>query len=63
MNMTDKKIAVITGANRGIGLAMTTLFSQKGYQVYALCGKSNQELFQHLSSSILKNYRLQMFIT
>lgn len=44
MNMTDKKIAVITGANRGIGLAMTTLLSQKGYYVYALCRQSSSAL-------------------
>jgi len=38
------KSVVITGANRGIGLAMTSIFKQQGYIVYALCRKSSSEL-------------------
>lgn len=38
------KSVVITGANRGIGLAMTQLFLEKHYQVYALCRKTSPEL-------------------
>lgn len=35
---------VITGANRGIGLAMTRLFNQQGHTVYALCRNTSDEL-------------------
>ncbi|MCW8832281.1 MAG: SDR family oxidoreductase [Colwellia sp.] len=35
---------VITGANRGIGLAMTTICQQKGDTVYALCRQSSPQL-------------------
>lgn len=35
---------VITGANRGIGLAMTRVFLDRGDKVYALCRQSSDEL-------------------
>ena len=35
---------VITGANRGIGLAMTKIFKQQGDTVYALCRQTSDEL-------------------
>lgn len=35
---------VITGANRGIGLAMTKHFKTQGDNVFALCRKTNTEL-------------------
>lgn len=38
-----KKI-VITGANRGIGLAMATDYKLKGHTVYALCRNSSEAL-------------------
>ena len=38
------KNVVITGANRGIGLAMTQHFLQKGYTVYAACRTTSSEL-------------------
>ncbi|MBB6544162.1 SDR family oxidoreductase [Thalassotalea piscium] len=38
------KNIVITGANRGIGLALTTLFQQQGDNVYALCRTSSEAL-------------------
>lgn len=40
------KTIVITGANRGIGLAMAKLSSQAGDTVYALCRQSSAELEQ-----------------
>lgn len=39
-----KKTVVITGANRGIGLAMTEVFKSQGHLVYALCRNSSDEL-------------------
>lgn len=38
------KNVVITGANRGIGLAMTAVFKQQGMAVYALCRQSSEAL-------------------
>jgi len=38
------KNVVITGANRGIGLAMTRIFQEQGDNVYALCRSSSAEL-------------------
>ena len=38
------KNVVITGANRGIGLAMTRIFQEQGDNVYALCRRSSVEL-------------------
>ncbi|WP_192022737.1 SDR family oxidoreductase [Shewanella sp. WPAGA9] len=38
------KNVVITGANRGIGLALATLFKQQGDKVFALCRHSSDEL-------------------
>ncbi|MCL1142470.1 SDR family oxidoreductase [Shewanella gaetbuli] len=35
---------VITGANRGIGLALTAKFAEQGANVYALCRQSSTEL-------------------
>ncbi|WP_077338325.1 SDR family oxidoreductase [Pseudocolwellia agarivorans] len=39
-----KKTVVITGANRGIGLAMAEVFKSQGHLVYALCRNSSEEL-------------------
>jgi NAD(P)-dependent dehydrogenase (short-subunit alcohol dehydrogenase family) len=36
--------SVVTGANRGIGLALTTLLAKKGYDVLAACRSSSPEL-------------------
>jgi len=38
------QVVVITGANRGIGLALTAAFKQQGDTVYALCRQSSPEL-------------------
>ncbi len=40
------KTVVITGANRGIGLALSKIFSSQGAQVFALCRQSSTELEQ-----------------
>ena len=39
-----KKNIVITGANRGIGLALTKIFQQQGDTVYAVCRKTSPAL-------------------
>lgn len=44
MSTNSPKTVVITGANRGIGLAMSTIFKERGDTVYALCRKSSESL-------------------
>lgn len=44
MSTNSPKTIVITGANRGIGLAMATIFKERGDTVYALCRKSSESL-------------------
>lgn len=48
------KNIVITGANRGIGLAMAKVFSEQGDIVYALCRQSSQAL-ENLGVNIITN--------
>ena len=45
---------VITGANRGIGLAMATICKQRGDIVYALCRKSSP-LLNELNVNVIEN--------
>jgi len=40
------KTVVITGANRGIGLAMAKIFKSEGHNVYGVCRNSSPELEQ-----------------
>ncbi|WP_299495012.1 SDR family oxidoreductase [uncultured Shewanella sp.] len=42
-NMVPKTV-VITGANRGIGLAMVAIYALQGYNVIALCRQSSTKL-------------------
>ena len=44
MTASDKKLAVVTGANRGIGLALTRELHQRGYDVVAACRKATPTL-------------------
>lgn len=48
------KNVVITGANRGIGLALTAVFEKQGDTVYALCRKASSELYA-LSVNIIED--------
>ena len=45
---------VITGANRGIGLAMTKICQQRGDTVYALCRQSSSQL-NALGVNVIEN--------
>ncbi|MFV1872632.1 MAG: SDR family oxidoreductase [Oleiphilus sp.] len=46
------KTAVITGANRGIGLALAAEIKQKGFYIIGICRESSDEL-QALASQII----------
>lgn len=48
------KTVVITGANRGIGLAMANIFVSKKYQVFALCRQSSEAL-SALNANVVEN--------
>lgn len=45
---------LITGANRGIGLALTRLYLQRGDRVYAVCRETSLELAQ-TSADVIEN--------
>ena len=47
------KTIVITGANRGIGLAMAQYFQQQGDHVYALCRHTSEKL-NNLSVTVIE---------
>ena len=49
------KTALITGANRGIGLELAKQLQQKGYHVIAACRKASQQL-QKLKCQIEENF-------
>lgn len=42
--MSDQRTAVITGANRGIGLELARHYASQGWQVIGVCRQSSQEL-------------------
>ncbi|HEU5072935.1 MAG TPA: SDR family oxidoreductase [Polyangiaceae bacterium] len=44
MTSADEKLAIVTGANRGIGLALTRELRQRGYGVLAACRKTTPAL-------------------
>jgi len=53
---TSKRTVVITGANRGIGLAMTKICQQNGNKVFAFCRRSSEQLdalAKHTNISII----------
>ena len=50
------KLALITGANRGIGLSVLKKFSENGADVIA-CARSKSEEFEHLILDISKKYK------
>jgi len=50
------KIALITGANRGIGLCVLKNFSKNGADVIA-CSRNRNEKFEQLISDISKEYK------
>lgn len=45
--MLKEKTAVITGSNRGIGLAVLELFAENGANIIACCRTVNSELKEH----------------
>jgi len=42
--MSNKRVVVITGANRGIGLELARLFAAKGCEVIGVCRETSAEL-------------------
>ncbi|AXS84806.1 SDR family NAD(P)-dependent oxidoreductase [Marinobacter sp. Arc7-DN-1] len=42
--MTDNKAAVITGANRGIGLELARHYAREGWNVIGVCRQTSDEL-------------------
>ncbi len=52
-----QRIAVITGASRGIGRAAAIRFAQEGYQL-ALCCRHQQGLLEDLSRQLIQDYHV-----
>lgn len=53
-----RKSALITGASRGIGKALAIEFAKNGYDIYATCKNSIEEL-QELCSELEENYKVK----
>ncbi len=49
---------VITGANRGIGLALTQAYLQAGFRVYALC-RSTSDALEESNAEVIENIDLE----
>ena len=49
--MSNKNFVLITGANRGIGLELTRLYCEKGFEVVACCRKKSKDLI--LTSAVI----------
>jgi short-subunit dehydrogenase len=62
MMMTNKPVALITGASRGIGKAIAFEFAQNGFDL-VICSKNNQTLFdtQHQLKSAFPNIEVKAF--
>ncbi len=52
----DKKVTLITGSNRGLGLATLKLFSQNGSDIIA-CSRKKNDLFEDEINAISKKYK------
>lgn len=59
--MTTKKTALITGASRGIGKAISCEFAKHGYDLYLTC-KHNLELLKNLKLELEQNYSITCHI-
>ncbi len=53
-----KKNAIITGANRGIGLHLAEQLQEKGYDIYAICREKNDPI-KVIAKQVLENIDLQ----
>ncbi len=55
--MSFGKIALISGASRGIGAAIATLFAQNGYHLVLTCSKSIDAL-EALAHQLMQDYQI-----
>lgn len=54
------KTALVTGASRGIGLAIATILAQNGYQLHLTCKNSYKKL-QEVAKSLSETYKVPCF--
>ena len=53
------KIALITGASRGIGAALARVFAQNGYHLALCCHKSDAQL-DALANELSEQYHIEI---
>ena len=53
--MIKKRNVIITGANRGIGMAMLNVFARSGYNVWA-CARKHSSKFESMISFLSEEY-------
>lgn len=57
MNHSSHKTALITGASRGIGKALSTAFAAEGYDLIMVC-RSRSDLLEKLSAELSARYNV-----
>lgn len=60
MEIARRKNVLITGASRGIGKAIATVFAQEGYNLYITCNK-NMKMLEELSKKLEREYDIDCY--
>lgn len=55
--MNTRKIALITGASRGIGAAIARIFAENGYHLVLTCDKS-MEVLEKLAEQLMSDFQI-----
>ena len=58
MNKQEKKLAIVTGAARGIGLATAFLFNENGYKVAVVDNDKKEIDNLSLENNDIKNFAM-----
>ena len=58
--LLSKKVAVITGCNRGIGKSILTKFAEQGAEIFA-CSRKEDKNFSDFCSELSKQYKTKIY--